>query len=37
MVVQGCILTFAAIIVLINLGVDLAQLYLDPSIREQGE
>lgn len=37
MVVQGCILTFAAIIVLINLGVDLTQLYLDPSIREQGE
>ncbi|AAM06422.1 oligopeptide ABC transporter, permease protein [Methanosarcina acetivorans C2A] len=37
MVVQGCILTFAAIIVLINLGVDLAQLYLDPSIRDQGE
>lgn len=37
MVVQGCMLTFAVIIVLINLFVDLAQLYLDPSIRSHGE
>ena len=37
MVVQGCILTFAVIVVLVNLIVDLAYLYLDPSIRPQGE
>lgn len=37
MVVQGCMLTFSVIIVLINLGVDLVHLYLDPSIRGQGE
>jgi peptide/nickel transport system permease protein len=37
MVVQGCMLTFAVIVVLVNLIVDLAYLYLDPSIRPQGE
>ena len=37
MVVQGCMLTFAVIIVLINLFVDLVHLYLDPSIRSQEE
>ena len=37
MVVQGCMLTFAVIIVLVNLGVDLVHLYLDPSVRNQGE
>jgi peptide/nickel transport system permease protein len=37
MVVQGCMLTFAVITVLINLGVDLVHFYLDPSIRGQGE
>lgn len=37
MVVQGCMLTFAVITVLINLGVDLVHYYLDPSIRGQGE
>jgi peptide/nickel transport system permease protein len=37
MVVQGCMLTFAVIVVLVNLVVDLAYLYLDPSIRSQGE
>ncbi|HII01852.1 TPA: ABC transporter permease [Methanosarcinaceae archaeon] len=37
MVVQGCMLTFAVIIVLINLSVDLAHFYLDPSIRGQEE
>ena len=37
MVMQGCMLTFAVIIVLINLFVDLAQFYLDPSVRAQGE
>ncbi|WP_440947585.1 ABC transporter permease [Methanosarcina sp. T3] len=35
MVVQGCMLTFAAIVVLINLGVDVACFYLDPSIRQE--
>lgn len=37
MVMQGCMLTFAMIVVLINLFVDLVQLYLDPSVRAQGE
>ncbi|KKF98773.1 ABC transporter permease [Methanosarcina mazei] len=37
MVVQGCMLTFAVIIVLINLGVDLVHFYLDPAVRGQGE
>jgi peptide/nickel transport system permease protein len=37
MVVQGCMLTFAVIVVLVNLIVDLAYLYIDPSIRPQGE
>ncbi|MDI9395559.1 MAG: ABC transporter permease [Euryarchaeota archaeon] len=37
MVVQGCMLTFAVIIVLINLGVDIIHLYLDPAVRGQGE
>jgi peptide/nickel transport system permease protein len=35
MVVQGCMLTFAIIIVLINLGVDIIHLYLDPALRGQ--
>jgi len=37
MVMQGCMLTFAVIVVLINLFVDLVQFYLDPSVRAQGE
>lgn len=35
MVIQGCILTFALIYVLINLVVDIAYMYLDPTIRYQ--
>ncbi len=35
MVIQGCMLTFALIFVLINLVVDIAYMYLDPTIRYQ--
>lgn len=33
LVVQGCMLTFAIIFVVINLGVDLSYIYLNPAIR----
>jgi peptide/nickel transport system permease protein len=37
MVMQGCILVFALVFVLINLSVDLSYYLLDPRIRHENE
>ncbi len=34
MVLQGCVLTFAVVFVLINLGIDILHYTLDPQVRE---
>lgn len=37
MVLQGCVLVFALVFVLINLGIDILQYLLDPTVRETDE
>ncbi len=37
MVMQGCVLVFAIVFVIINLGIDISYYILDPRIREENE